>query len=249
MSQKNLSDVGQYFPASMFNVDSFKNYNEEEFIEKLTYRLLNEVKKLGDEDQANSGELFNEIFQKSVIELDTLMKKVNIQTERLIDETENATQAHKKKLQNLNSELETVSEKFKNLEDCISKVGNTTVQIGNTLETVDKQKKRAIDAKKLMQYFEEFNKYDKDLFENEILPQGKIKFAIFKNKNTQHTAAKIIQQLNSIAKDLVKVPDCANVCIVLQLLTMVGNSQYSIVQFAVVKYTIQEFCTSYSYVR
>lgn len=94
---------------------------------------------------------------------------------------------------------------------------------GNTLETVDNQKKRAIEAKKLIKYFNEFNKYTPDEFKKVILPNimdknapKKFKYKIFTKPN-KTAAAKKIQQLNLIIKDLSKVDRCSNVSCLYEL--------------------------------
>ncbi|KAL9648096.1 hypothetical protein ABK040_007462 [Willaertia magna] len=211
-----------FFPSTLFEENSFKeNFNEIDFIENLTYKLLNEVNKTNnqqssnnqnqiEEKQAEYCEIFQQLFERSTFELEKLMKDVNIKIEKYANDTEIAAVKHQNKLKTFQEELENVSEKFKNLEDVINQVGNTTVQIGNTLETVDKQKSRAIEAKQLMRFFNEFNSYDPELFINDILPNKKFKHAIFKKKQTQHKAAKILQELSVIATDLTKVDNCKN---------------------------------------
>jgi uncharacterized protein YukE len=152
------------FPSTLFQLEHFEDYNETEFIESLTYRLLNESSKCDEQVQSEYCKTFEELFTKSVEELENMMENVNKRITDLIESTEQHTQNHQSAMSSLNAELENVSDTFKVLEETINKVGNTTVQIGNTLESVDKQKKRAMEAKKLMEYFEEFNRYDVEQF-------------------------------------------------------------------------------------
>ena len=220
-----------FYPSTLFQEKTFgENYSETEFIENLTYKLLNEVNKLlPNESSATTGGslsgmtsvnqeledkqaeylgVFEQLFQRSIFDLERLMKDVNVTVGKLVKDTEKASQKHQSKLQSFHEELESISEKFKNIEDVINQVGNTTVQIGNTLDTVDKQKSRAIEARQLMRFFNEFNSYDTILFEKDILPNKKFKHAIFKKKGSQHRAAKVIQELSLIATDLTKVENC-----------------------------------------
>jgi biotin-(acetyl-CoA carboxylase) ligase len=114
--------------------------------------------------------------------------------------------------------LEPISEKLKGLEDNINKVGNTTVQIGNNLETIDSHKKRAIEADKLIRYINEFNKYETNNFKDVMLPlkhkdktgNEQIAYTIF-TKVSRKGAAKKIKQLNLIVKDLGKIQSCYRV--------------------------------------
>ncbi len=198
------------FPSTLFQIEQFEDYDEQEFIESLTYRLLNDTQKCDEQTQFEYCKVFEELFTRSVTELEKLMDTVNKRTSDLIASTEQHTANHQNALNNLNVELESVTEVFKNLEECINKVGNTTVQIGNTLESVDKQKKRAMEAKKLMEYFEEFNKYDPLHFAGTVLPKKKLKYSLFHNKLYQHSVARIMKQLSTIAKDLDKVKHCEN---------------------------------------
>lgn len=106
--------------------------------------------------------------------------------------------------------------------------------MGNTLDTVDKQKSRAIEAKQLMRFFNEFNSYDPETFKREILPEKKFKNALFKKKGSRHRAAKIMQDLKLIADDLIKVESCKNAVVNIKLYnddlirTLLEDFSYSI---------------------
>ncbi len=204
------SGIKYTFPSTLFQLKQFEDFNEHDFLESLTYRLLNEAQKGNDDTQAEYCKVFEELFSRSIVELEKLMQSVNSRTTELIEATEQYTANHENAMNELNTELEVVSEVFKNLEECIGRVGNTTVQIGNALEGVDRQKKRAMEAKKLMEYFEEFNRYDFTVFQSSILPKRKMKHSLFHNRNHQHAAARIMQQLSSIARDLDKAKHCTN---------------------------------------
>lgn len=73
-TRKKPESHASYFPSTLFKIQVFKDFNEKEFIENLTYRLLNEAKK--DSQQFGYGSAFQEIFEKSLVELQALKKEV-----------------------------------------------------------------------------------------------------------------------------------------------------------------------------
>ena len=158
---------------------------------------------------------FERLFNDTLSELQKLRQEEIDTSESSIHEIEENEKIQTQKLKNLKEELDPISEKLKGLEDNINKVGNTTVQIGNNLETIDSHKKRAIEADKLIRYINEFNKYDPDKFKKVMLPlkhpeknsSEQIAYTIF-TKNCRKGAAKKIKQLNLIVKDLGKVQSC-----------------------------------------
>jgi hypothetical protein len=211
--------INLLFPDRMFVLESFKEYSEEDFIEEFTYKLLNKVKQNKEEDKMDFSSLFHEIFEKGLNSLKTLQKEVNYEIVKITQETEESEKLHKDKLENLGEDLETISEKFKQLEISVNKVGNTIVQIGNNLELKDIQKKRAIEARKLIKYFQDFNRFTPEEFEKEVfLPIDSIDrknnkqliYSIFTKKNKSRAALKV-QQLRIIIKDLNNSTSCEKV--------------------------------------
>ena len=90
------------------------------------------------------------------------------------------------------------------METRLNQVGNTAVRIGNTattllkpvfffvgeqLETIDKQRSKAVDAKELIQYFLDFDKGD-----SKKLTQLR--------KTDEYKAVIIAKRLNAIAKEI-----------------------------------------------
>lgn len=84
------------------------------------------------------------------------------------------------------------------------KVESTTTQIGTNLETLDKQKSRAIEAKQLLNYVNEFNEFDPNTFRSQIVLPKKMKSDIFNSKHFKQLTecAKTMKQLSSIANEL-----------------------------------------------
>jgi poly(3-hydroxyalkanoate) synthetase len=59
-------------------------------------------------------------------------------------------------MEDLSATFNDIHGMFEHLEARISQVGNTAIQIGEQLETVDKQRTRAIEARELIEYYLEF---------------------------------------------------------------------------------------------
>jgi exocyst complex component 5 len=53
--------------------------------------------------------------------------------------------------------IQETNKQFELLNSRLGLVGNTAIRIGEQLETIDKHKKRASEAKDLIQYVQEFN--------------------------------------------------------------------------------------------
>ncbi len=75
-SKKKPAIAANYFPETLFKKDLFQNYDDKDFIENLTYRLLNESKKAPVSEQANFCVLFEELFDKSIEQLKGLQVEV-----------------------------------------------------------------------------------------------------------------------------------------------------------------------------
>jgi hypothetical protein len=71
------------------------------------------------------------------------------------DERRVSTQ-YRERMEDLSATFNDIHGMFEHLEARISQVGNTAIQIGEQLETVDKQRTRAIEARELIEYYLEF---------------------------------------------------------------------------------------------
>jgi hypothetical protein len=93
----------------------------------------------------------------------------------------------------MNFVLQETSTVFEELENRVSEIGSTAILIGDQLESFDKQKSRAQDAKDLVLYFQEFSQGQTarlDLLRTSSGWDGRRK------------AASIVKRLNLIAKEV-----------------------------------------------
>lgn len=68
--------TANYFPETLFKKDLFQTYDDKDFIENLTYRLLNDAKKAPVSEQANFCVHFEDLFDKSIEHLKGLQLEV-----------------------------------------------------------------------------------------------------------------------------------------------------------------------------
>lgn len=122
-----------------------------------------------------------------------MRKDIQGKAEDLESSVQSTESAHNKKVKELNLNFEAVVRSFENLERRINEVGNTAVRIGEQLETIDKQRKRAAEAKDLIEHYFEFtnNVYDRV---EKLRKEG--------GREGRHKAAIIARRLNAIAKEV-----------------------------------------------
>lgn len=126
-------------------------------------------------------------------ELTKLKKTVSRKIEDLEDAYQASESARKKKMQELNYSFESAYAAFESLERRLGEVGNTAIRIGEQLESIDKQRSKASEARDLVNYFMDFNQnqHDRlDLVRDGLGKEGLKKVAV------------IARRLNDIAKEV-----------------------------------------------
>ncbi|KAJ3045432.1 Exocyst complex component 5 [Rhizophlyctis rosea] len=139
-------------------LDTFKTkFNARDFIEAISSKNVVQA-------QGNTQEFdpkpFIRNFESAVEELLRLRKKVQNKIDDLEDEAMAGENARKRKLGELGGAFDEVQTAFEQLDSRLGEVGKTAIRIGETgeqLETIDKQRTRATEAKDLIGYFIQFN--------------------------------------------------------------------------------------------
>ncbi|KAJ3279781.1 Exocyst complex component 5 [Borealophlyctis nickersoniae] len=131
-------------------------------------------------------------FESGVEELLRLKRKVQNKIEDLEDQAAASELARRRKLVEINEAFDDVQTAFEALDSRLGEVGNTAIRIGEQLETIDKQRTRAMEAKDLIQYFLEFNGGGSSRLET-LRASG---------HEGEYKAAIIGKRLNAIAKEV-----------------------------------------------
>ncbi|KAJ3054447.1 Exocyst complex component 5 [Rhizophlyctis rosea] len=185
--KQNLADSSI---KDFIKLDAFKaKFNAKDFIEIISSKNVTQ-------GQSNTQEFdpkpFIRNFESAVEELLRLRKKVQNKIDDLEDEAAASENARKRKLGEIQGAFDDVQSAFELLDSRLGEVGKTAIRIGEQLETIDKQRTRAMEAKDLIQYFIQFNQGGSKQLEGLRAsgPEGEYKAAI--------TA----KRLNLIAKEV-----------------------------------------------
>eukprot|EP01112_Ceratiomyxa_fruticulosa_P000785 TRINITY_DN1070_c0_g2_i4.p1 TRINITY_DN1070_c0_g2~~TRINITY_DN1070_c0_g2_i4.p1 ORF type:complete len:745 (+),score=121.74 TRINITY_DN1070_c0_g2_i4:930-3164(+) len=179
------SPVPNNYRDGVFNEEMFKGeFSPSDFIEKLCQPLL--LQQSSEFDPVP----LKDLFDNSLQELVDLASHVESKIEELADECAVADREHRAKVVNLNEQLDKHFSMFKQLDKRIGVVATTAARIGERLESVDQQQKRAEDALSLIKYFMELNNASQE------------RSAIFTDPTQVHNLAHVIKKLSSIAVEL-----------------------------------------------
>lgn len=99
-------------------------------------------------------------FEAALTRLKELDMDLKDQESELKGNVRRAEVEHMRTLDKLGSKFNSTLSEFQRLDETISEGGSTAVRIGGELEKLDLQRKRAEDAKFLIQCYAEFNKGD-----------------------------------------------------------------------------------------
>ncbi|KAI9596433.1 exocyst complex component Sec10-like protein, partial [Syncephalis fuscata] len=135
---------------------------------------------------------FIRTFESVIDQLVQLRDGVENHIVNLEQEERKASRRHGERMNDLKAVFNDVHVVFENLEARISEVGNTAIQIGERLDTVEKQRNRAIEARELIEYYLEFADQRVDRLED-LRMSG---------PDDQLKAAVIARRINTIAKDV-----------------------------------------------
>eukprot|EP00817_Percolomonadidae_sp_ATCC50343_P005834 CAMPEP_0117429072 /NCGR_PEP_ID=MMETSP0758-20121206/8648_1 /TAXON_ID=63605 /ORGANISM="Percolomonas cosmopolitus, Strain AE-1 (ATCC 50343)" /LENGTH=352 /DNA_ID=CAMNT_0005215799 /DNA_START=127 /DNA_END=1182 /DNA_ORIENTATION=+ len=153
--------------------------------------------------------------------------KVRIEEDKA--ETNRRAKSYQQELDKFSVNLKSVIEDFQILKNEINSVGQSGVtNIGNQLQTLDKKRQNATEAQRLLNYFQEFNRFEKDVFIKKILPTEagtetnlianiqspkksiKIGYKVFSNPEMEYYGALYCRQLLDLAKQVGSIKECKN---------------------------------------
>ncbi|KAI8919589.1 exocyst complex component Sec10-domain-containing protein [Entophlyctis helioformis] len=165
----------------LVKLDNFKGkFSAREFVEAITAKLIivgnNNTGNIGNKhaiapstslvlgsSSGETGRYFDpkpliRVFDAASDELLRLKKRIQSKIDDLEDQAAASETGRRRKMKEFADSFDDVQRAFESLDSRLSEVGNTTIRIGEQLETIDKQKTRAAEAKDLIQQFLEFNK-------------------------------------------------------------------------------------------
>src|SRR5947207_14632097 len=182
-----------YPNASSFDLETFstKEFIVKDFIEGLSQSVHASRKSHG----ATAAYAFDpkpyiRTFEAALDRTKDLNQDLADQESELKEGVRRAELEHSRKVQELGKKLEDTLDKFQKLD---VNIGSTAVRIGGQLEQLDKQRRRATDAKFLIECFVEFSRGDTSRLEK-MRKSGRIDDSI--------RCAVISRQLMSIAEKL-----------------------------------------------
>ncbi|KAJ3152868.1 Exocyst complex component 5 [Geranomyces variabilis] len=171
-------------------LDTFKGkFAAGEFVEALSAKLVAHAQNTPRQFDPKP---FIRTFEASIDELLRLKRKVHNKIDDLEDQAQASDRLRKKKLIEINDAMQDAQTAFEALESRLGDVGKTAISIGEQLETIDKQRTRAAEAKDLIQYFIEFNAGNTSRLDdvNAAGPEGEFKTAV------------IVRRLIALAKEV-----------------------------------------------
>ncbi|KAL1919421.1 uncharacterized protein VTP21DRAFT_2114 [Calcarisporiella thermophila] len=176
----------------LLSIDEFKkkDFTTKEFIENLSSAILSGS---DGEKRAFDPKPLIRTFEAAVNRLESLRVHVRDKCDEIEGSAQLAETSHKKRLGELNSLFQDVYRSFENLETRINEVGKTAIRIGEQLETLDKQRTRASEAREVLEYYTDFMRGGSKRLEQLRMGSG---------PDGQRKAAIIARRLNVISKDV-----------------------------------------------
>uniref|UniRef100_A0A8C0IHC0 Exocyst complex component 5 n=1 Tax=Bubo bubo TaxID=30461 RepID=A0A8C0IHC0_BUBBB len=167
----------------MFELEPFV---ADEYIERLAWRTPG--------GGSRGGEAFDpkrllEEFVNHIQELQVMDERIQRKVEKLEQQCQKEAKEFAKKVQELQKSNQVAFQHFQELDEHISYVATKVCHLGDQLEGVNTPRQRAVEAQKLMKYFNEFL-------------DGELKSDVFTNSEKIKEAADIIQKLHLIAQEL-----------------------------------------------
>uniref|UniRef100_A0A8C5G9N6 Exocyst complex component 5 n=1 Tax=Gouania willdenowi TaxID=441366 RepID=A0A8C5G9N6_GOUWI len=174
---------------SIFNLTSTSKslFQKYEYIERLAWRTPGGGSKGGAE--AFDPKKLLEEFENHIEELKQLDEKIQRKVEKLEHQCHREAKEFAHKVQDLQRSNQVAFQHFQELDEHISYVATKVCHLGDQLEGVNTPRQRAVEAQRLMTYFNEFL-------------DGDLRSDVFNNPDKIKEAADIIQKLHLIAQEL-----------------------------------------------
>lgn len=178
-------------------IETFEDtFDSRDFLAGLSDRLI--ARSRADPGPFNARP-FIRTFETAVARLHDLRKHLEDEQATMASSVQVAQAAYSSKLRELSSHFTSVSQSFSSLESRFSEVSRTTVSIGEQLETIDRQRSRALEAHDLIEHYYAFARGDTsklDRLRKDGGRQGRLKTAV------------IARRLGAISRDI-DVPGAA----------------------------------------
>nr|XP_046164668.1 exocyst complex component 5-like isoform X1 [Oncorhynchus gorbuscha] len=162
-------------------------FDADEYIERLAWRTPGGGSKGGAE--AFDPKRLLEEFENHIEELKHLDEKIQRRVEKLEHQCHREAKEFAHKVQDLQRSNQVAFQHFQELDEHISYVATKVCHLGDQLEGVNTPRQRAVEAQRLMTYFNEFL-------------DGELRSDVFNNPEKIKEAADIIQKLHLIAQEL-----------------------------------------------
>ncbi|MBN3293216.1 EXOC5 protein, partial [Polypterus senegalus] len=162
-------------------------FDADEYIERLAWRTPGGGSKGGAE--AFDPKRLLEEFKNHIEELKFLDERIQRRVEKLEQQCQKEAKEFARKVQDLQKSNQVAFQHFQELDDHISYVATKVCHLGDQLEGVNTPRQRAVEAQRLMTYFNEFL-------------DGELRSDVFNNPDKIKEAADIIQKLHLIAQEL-----------------------------------------------
>uniref|UniRef100_A0A667XDE1 Exocyst complex component 5 n=1 Tax=Myripristis murdjan TaxID=586833 RepID=A0A667XDE1_9TELE len=162
-------------------------FDADEYIERLAWRTPGGGSKGGAE--AFDPKRLLEEFENHIEELKQLDEKIQRRVEKLEHQCQREAKEFAHKVQDLQRSNQVAFQHFQELDVHISYVATKVCHLGDQLEGVNTPRQRAVEAQRLMTYFNEFL-------------DGELRSDVFNNPDKIKEAADIIQKLHLIAQEL-----------------------------------------------
>ncbi|CAO2590681.1 Exocyst complex component 5, partial [Lemmus lemmus] len=159
----------------------------DEYIERLVWRTPGGGSRGGSE--AFDPKRLLEEFVNHIQELQIMDERIQRKVEKLEQQCQKEAKEFAKKVQELQKSNQVAFQHFQELDEHISYVATKVCHLGDQLEGVNTPRQRAVEAQKLMKYFNEFL-------------DGELKSDVFTNSEKIKEAADVIQKLHLIAQEL-----------------------------------------------
>uniref|UniRef100_A0A8C5QS37 Exocyst complex component 5 n=1 Tax=Leptobrachium leishanense TaxID=445787 RepID=A0A8C5QS37_9ANUR len=159
----------------------------DEYIERLAWRTPGGGSRKGPET-FDPKRLLEE-FVNHIEELKLMDERIQRKVEKLEHQCQKEAKEFAKKVQELQKSNQVAFQHFQELDEHISYVATKVCHLGDQLEGVNTPRQRAVEAQKLMTYFNEFL-------------DGNLQSDVFNNSDKIKEAADIIQKLHLIAQEL-----------------------------------------------
>uniref|UniRef100_A0A8C2LJA5 Exocyst complex component 5 n=1 Tax=Cricetulus griseus TaxID=10029 RepID=A0A8C2LJA5_CRIGR len=155
----------------------------DEYIERLVWRTPGGGSRGGSE--AFDPKRLLEEFVNHIQELQIMDERIQRKVEKLEQQCQKEAKEFAKKVQELQKSNQVAFQHFQELDEHISYVATKVCHLGDQLEGVNTPRQRAVEAQKLMKYFNEFL-------------DGELKSDVFTNSEKIKEAADVIQKLHLI---------------------------------------------------